>query len=49
VGDVIGLDDVPMMPVFSPKHANSSPHITPVIGDNLHRHANTLADRVEVS
>ena len=46
MGDVIGLDDVP---VFLPKQANSSQYIATVIGDNLHRHANTFADRAEVS
>ncbi len=46
MGDVIGLDDVP---VFLPKQANSSQYIATVIGDNLHRHANTFDDRAEVS
>ena len=49
VGDVPGLDDLPMMPVFPLKQANSRPHIATVVGDNLYRHTDMFADRAEVS
>jgi hypothetical protein len=49
VGDIVGLDDVLMILGFLPEQANASHHIAPVIGDDLHRHAQTFADRAEVS
>ena len=48
VGDVVGLDDALMIPLFPPKQANSRQHIAAVIGDDLHRHAQTFAERAQV-
>jgi hypothetical protein len=45
VGDVIGIDDVPTIPVFPLEQANSTEHIATVIGDNLHWYAHPFADR----
>ena len=49
VGDVVGLDDVlVMILLFPPEQANSRQHIAAVIGDDLHRYAQTLAERAQV-
>ncbi len=49
VGDVGGLDDALVtILLFPPEQANSRQHLAAVIGDDLHRHAQTLAERAQV-
>ena len=48
VSDVVGLDDALRILLFPPEQANPSQHIAAVIGDDLHRHAKTFAERAQV-
>ena len=48
VGNIVGHDDSLGITLFLPKRTNSRTHVAPMIGDDLHRHADLLADRVEV-
>ena len=49
VRDVVGLDDVLLMILLCPlPRANSRQDIAAVIGDDLHRHAQTFAERAQV-